>query len=327
MTVVDADDGPRGGLAVIVSPRSRYFRKDPEAADRLERAASGSMVARCLDEESTEASLVAIHAAGVGVIAIAGGDGTAGHIIGQAKQLWGDAPLPRFALLRGGTMNTVANGLGSSRGTPEALLKSLVEKLGRAKTHGHAFEVISRPTIDVAGRLGFLFGTGVFQSFLRAYYDKGKQDPTVVTAAQTIGHIVGSILVRGSFAKGITKMDHLQLETDGELWPETRFLTIAAGTVAEVGLGFKPFHLASKYEGAFHLIGVTATASRVVLDLPRVWTGLGVSAKTGRDVVARTARLTPPKGGRIDYMVDGDLLSTDGTLALKTGPLVELIKL
>jgi diacylglycerol kinase (ATP) len=241
--------GPR--LAIVASPRARLFRHQPDELARLEATAGdGALVAPCDDPASTTAFLEAALDAEVEIIAVAGGDGTTGHVIARAAEVWGAAglPLPAFALLRGGTMNTVANGLGLSRGSPTALLSRLRERL---RPGSAALEVVERPTIEVEGRVGFLFGTGVFQSFLRAYYAKGKGDPTVVTAAQTIAHTVGSVVTRGAFAKKMAGQEALQVETDGERWPDARYLAVAAGTVSEVGLGFKAFHLAPLYRGAF----------------------------------------------------------------------------
>lgn len=317
--------GPR--LAIVASPRARLFRHQPDELARLEATAGdGALVAPCDDPASTTAFLEAALDAEVEIIAVAGGDGTTGHVIARAAEVWGAAglPLPAFALLRGGTMNTVANGLGLSRGSPTALLSRLRERL---RPGSAALEVVERPTIEVEGRVGFLFGTGVFQSFLRAYYAKGKGDPTVVTAAQTIAHTVGSVVTRGAFAKKMAGQEALQVETDGERWPDARYLAVAAGTVSEVGLGFKAFHLAPLYRGAFHLLGLTSPASRVVLDLPAVWLGRGVRAANGRNVVAREARLIPMPGRTLDYMVDGDLFTSEGPVHLKTGPRVEIVRL
>jgi pimeloyl-ACP methyl ester carboxylesterase len=51
-------------------------------------------------------------------------------------------------------------------------------------------------TLVADGRVGFLFGTGVFQSFLREYYRRGDNDPSALTAAETIG--VPSLFVGGT---------------------------------------------------------------------------------------------------------------------------------
>lgn len=315
-------------LAVVASPRARLFRHQPDELGRLRAVAGeGALIAPCEDPASTTAFLEEALREGADVIAVAGGDGTTGHVIARAAEVWGAAgrELPAFGLLRGGTMNTVANGLGLARGRPTELLSRLVARLS-ASGPG-AVPVVERPTLDVDGRVGFLFGTGVFQSFLRAYYAKGHGDPTVLTAAQTISHTVASVITGGAFAKEMAGQEPLQVEVEGERWPDARYLAVAAGTVSEVGLGFKAFHLAPLYRGAFHILGLTASASRVVFDLPAVWLGRGVRPANGRNMVAREARLIPMPGRSLDYMVDGDLFTSNGPVHLRTGPRVRIVRL
>lgn len=98
-------------FAVVVSPKSRYFRNDPGAIDRIRTAAGpGALVAVCSDTMSTTQAMVEAHGRGVHVVVVAGGDGTAGHVISQIREVWGETPWPALGLIRGGTMNTVANG-------------------------------------------------------------------------------------------------------------------------------------------------------------------------------------------------------------------------
>jgi diacylglycerol kinase (ATP) len=315
-------------LAVVISPQSRRFRHDSGLIGRLSAIGAPKTIVRtATDGTSTRAFIAEARSRHVGVIGVAGGDGSLGHIVAALRDGWTDAPWPALAILRGGTMNTVANGLGLARGTPDSLLKQLLKTVARARASGQALETIVRPTIDVAGRLGFLFGTGVFRNFLDAYYEKGQGDPSVVTAAATIAHTVASTLIGGPFAQRVAGPVAMTVEADGEIWPERRFLGVNAGTVAEVGLGFRAFHLAHQFEGAFHLMGLTASASEIVVDLPRVWLGRGVRGAKGRNVAAREAVLRPVGDGGLAYMVDGDLYTTEGPLRLTVGPKVAIVRL
>jgi diacylglycerol kinase (ATP) len=332
-------------VAVLASPRARTFRREPSALGEL-RATSqalGATFAACDDAATTKAALEAAREAGVGLIAVAGGDGTLGHVLAEAVAVYGEGgtpeAVPPLGLLRGGTMNTVANGLGVPRGAPVARLRLLAGLMANWHSGGHAGlsgrwgpgagptppEVRERPSLKIGDRLGFLFGTGVFERFLSAYYAKGHGSPTVATAALTIGHLAASTLVGGAYARDLGARHRLTLEVDDNLWPERDFLTVAAGTVPEVGLGFKPFHHADDFTGAFHLIGVTAPAPSVVLDLPRVWLGRDLRPTCGRGVVARHATLTPPRGTPLAYMVDGDCFTTDGPLTVAVGPTARFV--
>ena len=58
-----------------------------------------------------------------------GGDGSASVTLSAFARVYAPATLPPVALLRGGTMNTVANGCGVSRGSPDSLLSSLASRV------------------------------------------------------------------------------------------------------------------------------------------------------------------------------------------------------
>src|SRR5205085_1186576 len=69
----------------------------------------------------------------IDVLAISGGDGTSGVTVTGFLEVYRDQPLPAIALLRGGTMNTIANSVGVRREPPDQLLARLVRAYqGRA---------------------------------------------------------------------------------------------------------------------------------------------------------------------------------------------------
>ncbi|MFO0745571.1 MAG: diacylglycerol kinase family protein [Myxococcota bacterium] len=308
-------------IGIVMNPRSRYLRRHPEAIAAMQaRLGPRGMMAESKSLDAVHALANDFKAAGVDVVAVAGGDGTAGITIAAFREVYGDEHMPPFALLRGGTMNTVSNALGLPRGSPLVNLERLLAKTA----NGTAPTTVSRPTLVADGRIGFLFGTGVFHGFLDAYYSKGKNDPSAVTAARTIAHAAASAVVQGPFVRGIAAPILCTLEVDGDVWPEREYMAVTAGTVAEVGLGFKPFHLADRFRGAFHLLAITGQPASVVRDLALVWLGLGLRQKNGRSVAAKRVVITTPTQS-VDYMVDGDLYTCKGPLVVETGPTVKIV--
>ena len=49
---------------------------------------------------------------GIDILGISGGDGTNHRTLSTFLEVYGETPLPKIALLRGGTMNNLANQLG-----------------------------------------------------------------------------------------------------------------------------------------------------------------------------------------------------------------------
>ena len=89
---------------------------------------------------------------------------TVSSVLTALSRAYGREHWPRLAFLRGGSMNTVANAFGVPPGEPEVLLQRLLE--------GGARPVWPRATLEVEGRLGFLFTAGVLVGFL----DGAKQE-------------------------------------------------------------------------------------------------------------------------------------------------------
>ncbi|TNF31417.1 MAG: diacylglycerol kinase [Deltaproteobacteria bacterium] len=309
-------------IGVVVNPRSRYIKRNPAAVDRLRRLVGvrGEVVtSRAIAE--VDGIVRRFQRDGVDIVAIVGGDGTAGIMARGIVDVYGVDAAPPLALLRGGTMNTVANALRLPRGKPEEHLSRLLEH-----TRGGVLPPVAwRPTLVANGRLGFLFGTGAFYTFLEQYYRAGHDNPSAVTAVETITRAAGSVLIRGEFARRIVTPHAASVVHDGVELPDRAYLALAAGTVSEVGLGFTPFPDADRHLDAFQFLAVWGKPVDIVRDLPRVWLGRGLRPANGQGVVAHEVVITP-KDGVVDYMVDGDLYASHGPLRLSVGPRVPILR-
>src|SRR6187401_1218608 len=89
----------------------------PALAEKLKRilGASGTLE-QPADLEELGAVARAFKARDIDVVCVSGGDGTLHTVLTAMATAYDGAPLPRVAILRAGTMNTVARGLGI-RGT------------------------------------------------------------------------------------------------------------------------------------------------------------------------------------------------------------------
>jgi hypothetical protein len=315
-------DRSRPVLGVVVNPRARALRRAPATLAVLRNVVG----ARGLVREARDATELAHVAAEfrdarIGILGIAGGDGTSSFTLTAFAKAYGAAPLPPLALLRAGTMNTVANALEVARLPAEALARKVLD----AADSGAPLAVRERATIDVGGRLAFLFGTGVFRNFLDEYYAAGP-DPSPLTAATTLARIASSIVARGPLAARLVARESLDVCADDASWGRGPFLTVAAGTVDQVGLGFRPFHRAFERADAFHLLALGATASQTLRVLPRIHRGRPLPPSLAIDALVREAVLSAETpDAPIRAMVDGDLLEVRGGLRLRVGPRVRIL--
>jgi len=316
------------GVGVVLNPKSRRNLRDPNAADRLARAVGDDGVVRCartIDELYTIAE--EFRRLDVEILAISGGDGTNQITLTGFLDVYGEAAIPPVALLRGGTMNTVANSVGVPRGTPGQILRRLLDgyalrgstPLGRVERH------LMRITPRAGGkaRYGFLFGTGVVQGFLAEYYAGG--DPSPLLAATTLGRGIASALVGGDTIRRVARPFRGSVVFErGQTWEERDYLSIAAGTIAHIGLGFRPFHRFDECPGCFHLLGIHASPVGFVRELWRIHGAKPMSPGKARDEVSSKA-VVRSADGAVRYMVDGDLHETPGEIELSSGPAVKLI--
>lgn len=317
--------GSASAIGVIVNPHARRSRgRAAEVVDTLERVVGDDgQVHECGDEETLDAALRALRDAGVSALAVGGGDGTYSYVMSRAEGVFGAEGIPPVALLRGGTMNTSAKGMGTPKGKPVQLLRALVEDL-RA---GRELLTTPRPLMRGGDRLGCLFGTGLVVRYLDEYYSRGRPYPTPWTALSTLTSLAGSAVVRGPLIRRMAAPERLVLEVDGEVFPATDYLTIAAGTVPEFGLGFAPFPRCLEDPTRFEMLAATVSPAGFLWDLYRMRTGpKGLSPDHGLTRMARRMVLRPTDGAEdIQVMFDGDVLRLPAPLTVSVGPTVDVI--
>jgi diacylglycerol kinase (ATP) len=310
-------------LLVLANPKARLFRREPSMLHTLSvRVGAAGTFAAPPDFDALRGVLVRAKEEGVRCIAVAGGDGTFGHTCTKLLDVYGDSPLPVVVPLRGGTMNTAARGIGIGRGSPLGRLDALL------RTDIDGLRVIRQPILrerrlgDSEGRCGFLFGTGVFASFLMAYYDAGNGNPGPSTAAQVLARFVGSALVGGPFAKRFAERTSMEVVVDGETFRSSEYLAVAAGTVPEVGLGFSAFTRTRPGDPRFEIVAVHAPASKVAVALPSVFRGEVLGDDVAHSQLARSVILRSEKP--FVYMLDGDLYAPTNELRLDVRALVPI---
>lgn len=307
------------GIGLIFNPRAGGNRRDPDIPLRLARRLGDHgvlAVPRSLDELCRAAEDFC--RLGIDVLGIAGGDGTNHVTLTSFHRAFRNRPLPTIALLRGGTMNTVASSLRLPRGRPERLLDRLIRRYVE-----RPLSVIDLPTMEVSGQLGFLWGIGVVPAFLRSYYETGEPSPW--TAAKTLARGVGSAMVGGALARAWAKPIEAEVRTNaGDFWPMRAYSTIAAGTIQDIGLGFRPFAKAGEVPGTFHLLGIHAPPKELVLDLARIYRAEPMRSDKANHALAREATIITRERS-LKYMIDGDLLEHPGSeMTIRLGPSVRI---
>jgi diacylglycerol kinase (ATP) len=307
-------------IGVVFNPRAGANRRDPDGPARLRDVLGADGLVRAPgSREELGAVAAEFLSRGVKVLAIAGGDGTHHVTLTGFARVYGDRPLPAVALVRGGTMNTVADSLAIPR-------ESAAKRLARiaADLRAERLETAPQGTLSVDGAVGFLWGLGVVPTFLQAYYETGAPSP--VTAARTLGRGIASTLTRGTMYQRLREGVRCEVTHDEGVWASRDWLTVAAGTIADIGLGFRPFHRAPGALGRIHLLGVRTSPLGFVLDLPRIHRAMPM--REDKAVDALVSRFTVrAEGAPLRYMIDGDVLEHPGAeMTVTTGPVLQIVR-
>jgi diacylglycerol kinase family enzyme len=288
------------GIGVVLNPRSRRNLNDPRAASRLARRLGDHGIlreARSIDELYRIAE--DFRRFDIDVLAISGGDGTNHVTLTGFLDVYRGGTMPQVALLRGGTMNTVANSVGIRHGRPEGLLGRLIRDYAQraneplVDVERHVMHVA--PADGTKAHYGFLFGTGVVHGFLAEYHRHG--DPSPLVAAETLARAIGSAFVGGGMIRRMARPFRGSVALDdGRVWLERDYLAVAAGTIANIGLNFKPFYRYAERPGCFHVLGIHASPIAFVKELRRIHRSLPMRPGKAYEALASRMRVRSADG-------------------------------
>jgi diacylglycerol kinase (ATP) len=305
-------------IATFVNPRSRANRKDPRLRRRLAQALGDA--GRVISAESIEIleeEARALAASPPTVIAVHGGDGTLHKTLSALLRAFGPRPLPPLAILGGGTMNVVASSLRIRTAAVPFLTR--IAKLTRA---GSAPSVIHRRCMRVGDQYGFVFGNGLLANFLVEYYAGRHYGPA--RALWLLGRVFLSALVGGPFVKRVFRRFQGHVTVDGTVLDFRDLMAVGAGTVREVGLGFKLLHRADDDSDRFAVVAIHAGARALVRELLAVRRGRGISAERAFSAVATDLEIRPLEPD-MPYTIDGDIYRTREPLRITVGPRVAIV--
>jgi diacylglycerol kinase (ATP) len=317
-------------LAIIANPQAHRNRLWPLAGQALRKAAPQAAWFEPQSVEQLSAVCARVAEQGCEVVAIAGGDGTVQAAVTALDKAFAGA-LPLLCLLGGGQYDSLA-ALGG-RGAAEARLKRLSVALasGSSLTPGPGarpwLTVVERDTLRVDGALGFRFGVGLPVRFVEAVYQEGG-GPSA--GLKTLVRAAGSSLFRGPLSRRLYQPLPVQVFADGEEWPPLPLYGLVCSTVAEAGLGLRPFRRALEQPGFFQVLGLTAGPRAFALELPRLLCGQPARRDRLLDGIAERLELRPiphaQGGGEQRYLLDGELRTVQGPLSLSMGPRVRVVR-
>ena len=303
-------------ISVVVNPYARKNFNNPKLIDNFKEiiGEKGTVkFSQNLDE--LESLIRDIKNENPRYIGISGGDGTLMHTISRIVKIYGNDDIPPIIVLKGGTMNMVANSLklkGSQLSILERFYLSYDKKI----------KIEERDLIKINNYYSFIFGIGIVSNFLSTYYDGKGTGP--IKAAQVTGKLIASSVVDGEYSKNMLDPVKLKLEINGEKYPELEVTATLAQTIENLGIGFKPMYRALEKQGTFHTYITTLKLNKIIKYVPNLFLGTPIRNKGLIDKLAYEMKIVGNKS--FIYTLDGDLFeSEEGNLTLQYGKTLKFV--
>ena len=288
------------GIGVIINPYSRSHKKDPNRRDRLG-FIIGDKGSCHITESLDDVRKLAreFKKKNIEILGISGGDGTNHVTLTIFLEEYKEKPLPKIALLRGGTMNNLANELGL-KGDTEKILSNLI-------LNYHSGNNLPYREIDllkVNGFYGFVFGCGLITRFIKIYME-GTVEPTPQKGLKLLAHAVASALVGGRFSKELCRRFDAEITIDGKKMPFKNYTMLFAGTMETLGFNFRPLYRVHDCEGQFQLVGISSTQRQLLYTLlPQAVFAKPSNSNRCVDEIGKTAVIEFDQPQK--YILDGD---------------------
>jgi diacylglycerol kinase family enzyme len=146
-----------------------------------------------------------------------------------------------------------------------------------------------------------------------------------MASTRVLAQLFGSSLAVGTLARKLYALMDLRVSLDGEEWPRVPIYGLVCSSVAEAGLGLRPFRRATEQPGAFQALGLTAGPRQFALELPRLL--LGFPARRDRLLEGVGEKLELSARAPLSWLLDGEIYSSaTGKLTVSLGPRVSLVR-
>jgi diacylglycerol kinase (ATP) len=304
-----------GRYAVVANVHSRKIRKDSGLLLSLRETFRDHGPFLALNHPSElPATLKEIRQLRPDVLFICGGDGTLRQTLGELIRTYGDAPLPKIAILKTGTMNTVAGSLGVRL----PALPQLRAILSRA----FPLPSVRLHLLEIDGTYGFIFAVGGFSNFIAQY--AAVADPSPSRAIRMLTHATLSSIFRTPYARALFPTFRARLGKNGAPFSDPcPVTTVGASAIRHIGFGFKPFAHAEGPEGEFGALILRASPAALVPHLFAIRRGRPIRSRTIQQFSAASLRIE--LDSPLSPMVDGDLLPPRKEFALRRGPALDFV--
>lgn len=305
------------GIGIITNPHSKLNKRNP-GTPQLLGYILGEHGRLAITQSLQDLSRVAykFRDSNIDILAINGGDGTISKTLTAFVEAYGDKPLPKIALLRGGTMNVLANNLGISGSPPRILFRLCEAYSGDAPLRT---ERVS--SLNVNGAYGFLYADGIAYNVLDEFY-QNKTGP--VGAALLVLKLGLATLFKTQMFYRLIKSQQVELKTD-KRQHQHRSLSVMAASIERMPYGLRLFPAARAHRNEFQYFSVTAEPEKLlqrILPVVLLTQPKDYESKVGGLATSLSIKAHPG----YTYSLDGELFRAETeTVNLGKGPDIDFI--
>lgn len=255
---------------------------------------------------------------GLDTVGIVGGDGTISLTLSAIARAYPPDKLPKILILRGGTVNLLASNLGIF-GNPKDVFADALE----AYHSPGGLAQMSLQTLDVNGRLGFIFADGIAARFLSEFYRNKSSTlgaglflARVIADGAAAGHLGGTY-------KHLYLDEDLTIDCKPSAWPfgnPTRTALIAASTIPKMPFGIRLFRNLDTHKPEAELLVVRAGKRELPFRVMKALLLQGKVDKKFADTHIFSETTIVPTHP-VEYSLDGDVLEpTQQPIHICLGP-------
>jgi diacylglycerol kinase family enzyme len=308
-------------IGIITNPHSKLNKRNPQIINRL-RSLTGSHCDLHITESLAHLDHVAqaLYRKKLEVLAICGGDGTISRTITALIKSFGSKhPLPKLAVLKGGTINLVASQLQQ-----KSSFRGNVNRLIQLSKKQNPCLAKSIKTIEIDGNFGFLYADGSHVSLLEEFY----RNKTGLAGASWIAvKLVGSFLSQGQYIDRLITPKTVQIASPNE--PQViqlESLGNLIGTISKLPLGFPLMPFARENPDHFQFTAITSPREKLLWQLPSIMLKHKKGSSVGKHTLT-TNEMSISADSPFSYTIDGEIYKSNGYLEIKTGPSLDFVRL
>jgi diacylglycerol kinase (ATP) len=252
-------------------------------------------------------------------IGISGGDGTIHNVITRIIDIYIDNT-PPILLFNDGTMNNISASIGLG-GDSSAILKRFLESL----TKSFYPRMFQRDTLKINNRYCFLFGMGVIANFLNECYSDGQKGfrKNIEAIGKTFGEVLNTLLISGDADLSVVKHMDAEVRINSRRIGFRNLLFVLAGTVENIGMGFRALYKSNDMPGMFHVFINGMQPIELISQLNKFLGGSSIENNFHLDETVK--KLEIETGMEFEYTMDGDMYRAEKRLVVEVGVPVKLL--